>query len=628
LGYFKGDWAYDDVEEISSPQGDAFLARYAPDGTLTWLKQTAGPGGSQPIGARSMAVSSDGSAYVTGDFGEPIQLGDTQLTVTGGDEAFVARYDEHGDVVWARQSNGQGYAVGFSVATIDDGSAYVAGEFGGSVSLGAKQLEGRGESGFVAKYLADGSVDWITTGTGRSAILSVVTDSDGSAYLTGGFSGAAAFGDIDFGGHLDDFSMFVAKLDPAGMPVWGQQAGGSSWGRAIALQRGCTPQVVGTFVGTWSFGSTQWSSRGQEDAFLVSLEPVVESRSIAVEPMSYARHAHTATLLQNQQVLVTGGFGSTAWLSSAELYDTSTRSWNPASSMLEARTNHTSSLLKNGKVLVAGGLSPQGAQPSGALTSAELYDPAEDAWESTGSLHEPRGQHTATVIQNGKVLVVGGVAATGINNLASAELYDPATRKWSAAGTLTAPRMQTTATLLLDGRVLVAGGINNAGPEFLSGCELYDPASNDWSPAAPLSQPRRDHAAVLLANGKVLVVAGDNTSGDLATAELYDPSTNTWQATGSLRAPRSEPTATLLLDGSVLLLGGARNSGPTFLSTVERYDPSRGVWRADTPMSHAHYSHTATLLDQGHVLVTGGFDGNDFVSNVDLYLPGQSTLDE
>ena len=86
-----------------------------------------------------------------------------------------------------------------------------------------------------------------------------------------------------------------------------------------------------------------------------------------------------------------------------------------------------------------------------------------DTFSTTGTLATPRRDHTATVLQNGKVLVVGGSGNTGY--LASAELYDPASHTWTTAGagTPNTPRAFHTATLLPSGKVLVVGGFNNGG---------------------------------------------------------------------------------------------------------------------------------------------------------------------
>jgi hypothetical protein len=213
--------------------------------------------------------------------------------------------------------------------------------------------------------------------------------------------------------------------------------------------------------------------------------------------------------------------------------------------MSAARVGHTATLLPNGKVLVVGG----GGAGSIAPASADLYDPATNTWSAAGSLSIGRSQPTATLLLSGKVLVAGGNDTTEAGaGLASAELYDPATNTWSAAGSLAHARSQYTATLLSSGKVLVAGGDVTA--------ELYDPGMNTWSAAGSLATVRSAHTATLLPNGKVLVAAGGGPGGPFNSAELYDPATNLWTATGSLTDARGFHCAVRLLTGEVLVAGG------------------------------------------------------------------------
>ena len=100
-----------------------------------------------------------------------------------------------------------------------------------------------------------------------------------------------------------------------------------------------------------------------------------------------ARQEHTATLLPSGKVLVSGGYGSGSFLSSAELYDPATGTWSSTGSLATARSCHTATLLPSGKVLVAGGYGN-----IGALSSAELYDPATGSWSGTGSLATARAR--------------------------------------------------------------------------------------------------------------------------------------------------------------------------------------------------------------------------------------------
>jgi hypothetical protein len=147
-----------------------------------------------------------------------------------------------------------------------------------------------------------------------------------------------------------------------------------------------------------------------------------------------------------------------------------------------ARYQHTATLLPDGRVLVAGGLDGRagfGADRFYITASAELYDPKSGTWAVTGSLHDARFQHTATLLPNGKVLVAGGNTTFNVA-LASAELYDPAIGTWTATGSLNNARFQHTANLLPNGKVLVVFGDNQNYTSFVTP-ELYDPATGIWT---------------------------------------------------------------------------------------------------------------------------------------------------
>jgi N-acetylneuraminic acid mutarotase len=283
-------------------------------------------------------------------------------------------------------------------------------------------------------------------------------------------------------------------------------------------------------------------------------------------------------------------------------------SWSPAGTMTAPRRSPTATLLTTGpnagKVLVAGG---SVVGPSGItyLASAELYDPATNAWAPTGGLATPRRSHTATRLLDGRVLVAGGFNGA---YLASAELYNPHTGLWSPAGGLSLARQYHTATLLGNGRVLVAGGFDNRTHALV---ELFDPATGGWSRAADLLTPRDSHTATLLPDGRVFVAGGYfqgvNSSPTLSATEVYHPIANTWSPAESMAIARYGHTATALADGRMLVAGGVDGG-----ASVEIYRPDNNSWKATASLTWPRYAHTATPLPGGKVLIAGGVSADLF----------------
>src|SRR6266436_4880639 len=150
----------------------------------------------------------------------------------------------------------------------------------------------------------------------------------------------------------------------------------------------------------------------------------------ATGSMATARCHNSATLLNNGQVLITGGVGNyngPDYLSSAELYNPSTGTFTATGSLITARDSHTATLLNNGLVLISGGYGS-----AGDLSSAELYNPSTGAFTSTGSLNTARIGHSSTLLNNGSVLITGGKGSNGY--LTSTELYNPSTAAFTSTG--------------------------------------------------------------------------------------------------------------------------------------------------------------------------------------------------
>jgi len=256
--------------------------------------------------------------------------------------------------------------------------------------------------------------------------------------------------------------------------------------------------------------------------------------------MATPRESQTATLLADGRVLITGGADFQAHaVAGAELYDPKTGTFRPTGPMMIARAFHTATLLADGRVLVAGG-SPAAWGTTAHLASAEIYNPKAGTFTPTGSMTGGRDFNTATLLADGRVLLAGGssgsqqdVGPEAREDIATAEIYDPRTGTFAPTGSLIDGRQYHTATLLSDGRVLVVGGGGDyTNRLFLASAELFDPTKGTFTAAGPLAAARTYLAATVLDDDRVLVSGGYGAVGPLASAEIYDPATGTFSPAG------------------------------------------------------------------------------------------------
>ncbi len=220
-------------------------------------------------------------------------------------------------------------------------------------------------------------------------------------------------------------------------------------------------------------------------------------------------------------------------------------------------------------------------------------------WYTLGKLVDGRRiDGTATVLDDGDILVVGGWPATDVQQCGEtppdianvAERYTMATGEWHLVAPLAVCRWYHTATKLNDGRVLIAGGLPPEHEPYPYTCpgnvpaEIYDPDADTWTPTAPMHYARWDAVAVLLADGRVLVIGG--TGG--GSTEIYDPKLDSWQeaAPAPVEIDQVDPGGALLLpDGQVLAVGyGILGTGPHWTYQTEIYDPAMDRWHDESPI--------------------------------------------
>jgi hypothetical protein len=347
-------------------------------------------------------------------------------------------------------------------------------------------------------------------------------------------------------------------------------------------------------------------------------------RFIPTGNMTVPRIAHTATLLLNGKVLITGGWDPTrqgvqVGLASAELFDPGTGTFTQTGNMTVPRIFHTATLLPDGRVFIAGG-GRSGASLNIPELTAEVYDPSTGAFTETGRMITAQFAHSATLLNNETILISAGrryLSSDFCEDFgADPELYDPITATFTATGDYADKNYclgGAPVTLLPNGKVLVA---------VQSTAELYDPDTGAFSLTGQNLGAAGLRTSTLLRNGKVLLTGGADYLGYYANAQVYDPSTGTFTATGNMTRPRSQHTATLLGDGTVLIAGSQLSPGVT--ASAELYDPATGTFTATADMTSPRFWHTATLLMDGRILLAGGYTSyaaSPTSYSAELYVP-------
>ena len=282
--------------------------------------------------------------------------------------------------------------------------------------------------------------------------------------------------------------------------------------------------------------------------------------------------------------------------------------------MLHSRVSHSATLLQDGRVLVVGGMD----EAFNPLRTTEVFEPKTNRWSAAGEMKEARTEHSAALLKDGRVMVTGGMNER-LELIGSTEIFDPETGEWSEYESMRTVRRGHFTLSLPDGRVAVVGGVgqtlgglgilaNIAAVGALLSTEIYDPNTDTWSRAEDMLEGHSGGRAVVLRDGRVLIAGGHNQGEGLAASEIFDPSSNEWMRTSSMVRKTFANTAIVLLDGSVLFTGGfgmSRSKGGITPGS-EVFDPQTNEWRKSPDTVHGRMGHTSTLLPDGRVITIGG----------------------
>ncbi len=375
-----------------------------------------------------------------------------------------------------------------------------------------------------------------------------------------------------------------------------------------------------------------------------------DTRRVAGASLSFSRALHTATKLADGSVLVVGGGGGslTAPVGTqvAERYypwtdhvDLTRAPGGPATQTTVPRVMHTATLLNDGRVLITGGVNTVGT----VVASAEIYDPANGSFTAVGNMNVPRAGHTATRLPDGRVLIAGGTNAPfafpGVFGGAqsTSEIYDPNAKTFTPGPSMLEKRMFHAACAIKQGGndyVLFASGVKGLFlflfPDYTATAEVYDVQSGTFrsqigsTTVQPLNTARIVPGATVMQNGRVLIVGGVNGSvpAAIGATEEFDPSTGGWTARPTLAVPRALPATTALPDGRVLVEGGVQGSLTAPTATASALLFNGAAFNPTASYSTTRGAHAAVLLNSGAVLTLGGGDtAGTPLSSLEIYTP-------
>ncbi|MBK6696499.1 MAG: hypothetical protein IPG50_30555 [Myxococcales bacterium] len=290
------------------------------------------------------------------------------------------------------------------------------------------------------------------------------------------------------------------------------------------------------------------------------------TRTWAVTGSFSKRQSHTQSKLLDGRVAAIGGgspiTSGSAW-NRLSLYTPATGTWVDGTPLITSRILHTATVLADGKVFVTGGQN----WPT-SLTATEAYDPVANTWTARAAMSTGRSSHAAERLHNDRVLVAGGW--TGAAATASAQVYDPVANTWATTGSLATARYGHSLTRMSFDLVVAAGGTGAAGD--LATAELYTPITGFFTPTLPaMASARTRHTAVAL-EGDLLLVGGKNGATTLNTVTRYGSVTNTWGAEENLPLAKEGHRSLKLNTGEVLTAGAG--SAETWGSPFNPEQPS------------------------------------------------------
>ncbi len=558
--------------------------------------------------------------YVDETFGLTVQLpfpGPTLSVSTSGTPT------NYGQPVTFTATIGVSYLDGEYVYFNDNGATIGQGTISGTTATFTTSALSAGTHTISASYAGDQFYSASTSVPITQVVQGVTTTTSVSLLPTSTYVGNPVTANISVSDTVGSYPDGTVNCNVSGTTQSSSSTlvnGGATW---------AIPGLpVGNYTVNCSYGGSAEFAGSAAPQAALPVAPVPQPVWNQNGSMTTPRANGMATLLPDGTVLLTGGapsanesvtYGCCATgtiLNTAETYDPVSGIFTQtANSMSSGRIDQTATLLNNGQVLVAGGGYNKYIGNSIQIwptASVDLYNPSSRMFTPGPDMNTARIGHTATTLQDGTVLIVGG-GGTAYTSDKTSEIFNPNTGALKLGATAVTSRSLHTATLLQNGMVLITGGYDQINGGITSSAELYNPQGNGTFTSIPsMNVPREKHTATLLSNGMVLIVGGTSDGiNALDTAELYDPIQNTFTYTiGKLNTPRANHSANVLSNGLILIAGGSNptSDSPSYVptATAETYDVSTGLFTPTASMQIARSWAPTVVMNDGTILVAGG----------------------